>query len=78
MSTMRIEDRVNELETKYSELIDQVAKLSNRSDGPAEDAQTPWWKRIMGIYENNPAFDEAERLRLEYRASLDRDPEALF
>ena len=74
MSTVRLEDRVNELETKYSELSDELAKLSEkvtRSPGTEE----PWWKRIVGIYKDDPLFEEAERYRLEYRASLDRQDE---
>ena len=38
-----------------------------RTDAVQEPA---WWKRIVGVYRNDPEFAEAERLGREYRESL--------
>ena len=33
----------------------------------AVPAAEPWWKRIAGVFADDPAFDEAMRLGREYR-----------
>ena len=65
MATQSLEERVATLERKVARIL------------PYEDAvpQTPWWKRLVGIYRDDPEFDEAERLGREYRASL-REPDS--
>lgn len=61
MATGTVEERLAALEEK-------VAKLTGETT-PGE-AEMPWWKRIVGVYKDDPEFDEAERLGREYRESL--------
>lgn len=64
MTTATIEERLTQLEEK-------VARLSNELDKePAAAPKTAWWKKIVGVYKDDPEFAEAERLGREYRESL--------
>jgi hypothetical protein len=36
----------------------------------ASPAEKRWWERIVGIFEDDPEFEEAMRLGREYRDSL--------
>lgn len=56
------------LEARLTELERRVAKLAGESMGAP--SEKPWWKRIVGVYKDDPEFDEAERLGREYRESL--------
>ena len=61
MPTATIEERLTLLEQK-------VARIS-----PTESETAPkqaWWKRIVGVYKDDPEFAEAERFGREYRESL--------
>ncbi len=60
MTNATLEERVAALEKK-------VATLTG--EGTQEHAELPWWKRIIGVYKDDPEFDEAERLGREYRQS---------
>ena len=77
MASARLVDRVDELDTRFSrrlsELGDKVARLSERLPEPNAGNAAAWWTRLVGVYGNDPAFDEAERLSREYRAFLDRN-----
>jgi hypothetical protein len=55
------------IEERLARLEETVARLTNE---PGAKAQTPWWKKIVGVYKNDPEFDEAMRLGREYRESL--------
>ena len=57
MATVTLEERVAALEQKVARFI-------------PEEAKAPWWKKIVGVYKNDPEFAEAERLGREYRESL--------
>jgi hypothetical protein len=61
MASVLLEDRVAALEAEVAHL-----KTSLDATIPAE----PQWKRIVGIFANDPAFKEAMRLGREYRDSL--------
>ena len=61
MAISTIEERLAVLEEK----VDRIA--AEREPRP-EDA--PWWKKIVGIYKDDPEFDAVERLGREYRESL--------
>jgi hypothetical protein len=58
MSTVTLEERVAALEQKVAQFV------------PDEVPKAPWWKKIVGVYKNDPEFAEAERLGREYRESL--------
>jgi len=63
MATHSLEDRVAALETKLERLEQRQG-----SDGVQDDK--PWWERIRGTFQDDPAYDEAMRLGREYRESL--------
>ena len=57
MATITLEERVTALEQKVAKFI-------------PEEPKAAWWKKIVGVYKNDPEFAEAERLGREYRESL--------
>ena len=57
MATVTLEERVAALEQKVAQFL-------------PEEPKAPWWKKIVGVYKNDPEFTEAERLGREYRESL--------
>lgn len=59
--TSSVEDRLSQLEQKVDRLLGEQAETMNK---------TPWWKKIVGVYKDDPEFDEAMRLGREYRESL--------
>jgi hypothetical protein len=59
--TRRNEERLTALEEKLSRLTEREAETTPKA---------PWWKRIVGVYKDDPEFDEAERLGRERRESL--------
>lgn len=60
MSTRTLEDRVTILEQELALLKQQL-----QTDKP--QATEPRWKQIIGVFKNDPLFDEAERLGREWR-----------
>lgn len=63
MAAVTIEERLTALE-------EQVARIAETTTTPpTPPTNLPWWKKIIGIYKDDPEFDEAERLGREYRAS---------
>lgn len=64
MSAVSLEERVAKLEAKVSRL----AQDSGSSEMQEEDE--PWWRRIIGVYKGDPAFEEADRLGREWRESF--------
>ena len=63
MAASTLEERVAELETKM-ERLEQQKSSHSLQDGK------PWWERIRGTFQDDPAYDEAMRLGREYRESL--------
>lgn len=61
MSTDSLEKRVVAIEAGLAELKTNLATVSGE--------ELPWWKRISGIYADDPAFEEAMRLGREWRES---------
>jgi hypothetical protein len=74
MATTNLEDRIVQLETnlaqRISDLEVEVLRLSQRVKGAPTQPETAWWKKIVGVYRDDPEFDEAMRLGREYRESL--------
>ena len=52
-----LEKRVTELEKKVAELIAQPIRSNRKKD----------WRRTVGIFRNDPEFEEAVRLGRKYR-----------
>lgn len=71
MSTAEMEERLLDLESAFSERIarleEQVARLSGPEAVPVEEA---WWKRIVGVFQDDPEFEAAMQLGRAYRESL--------
>ncbi len=57
MATVTLEERVAALEQRVARFL-------------PEESKAPWWKKIVGVYKDDPEFTEAERLGREYRESL--------
>ena len=73
MPPITIEERLSILETEVNKL--KVSFIPNPQ--PIK----PWWEEIVGVFANDPAFDEAIAIGREYRKSwkdtfeLDREKE---
>jgi len=81
MATTETERRLAQLESSFSERIarleEQVSRLSQQVTGAAASPETAWWKRIVGVFQDDPEFEAAMRLGRAYRESLrPRDDEA--
>ena len=55
------------LEQRGAELEEKVARLSGSTTTSAQDI--PWWDHWFGAFKDDPTFDEAVRLGVEYRKS---------
>jgi tetrahydromethanopterin S-methyltransferase subunit B len=51
MSSVQIEERLSKLEAE----VDQLKRALLNSATPAK----PWWEEIIGIFADDPAFEEA-------------------
>lgn len=61
VSTLEIlEERVGELET-------EVKQLKQQRELDKSDDAVPWWKKIVGIYQDCPEFEEVVRFGQEWR-----------
>jgi hypothetical protein len=65
MTAITLEERVKVLENQVKTLTDTVLEIPQNAAIPA----SPWWKKIVGVYKDDPEFDEAERLGRAYRES---------
>lgn len=66
MSADNLEKRVVAIEAEVAELKAKLASVSG------EDV--PWWKRVSGMFADDPAFDEAMKLGREWRESFRPKP----
>ena len=62
MASETIEARLSALEREMS----QIKRLLENASRPGE----PWWERIAGAFEDDPAFEQAMKLGRQYRESL--------
>ncbi len=58
------------LEERVAALEAEVQRMKQRQDPEILQDDTPWWKRIVGVFKDDPDFEEAMRLGREYRESL--------
>ena len=68
MSTQTIEERLAAVETKLEQL--QREKEQNQAQDKAAE-EPRGWRRIVGIFADNPAFEEAVHYGREWRESED-------
>jgi hypothetical protein len=62
MATRTLEDRVAIIEQELERLKQQLQAVKPQ-------AIEPRWKQIIGVFKDDPLFDEAERLGREWRES---------
>lgn len=60
MAIPSLEERVAELEAEVQQLKQQ------RELGKSDDT-VPWWKKIVGVYQDVPEFEEVVRFGQEWR-----------
>jgi hypothetical protein len=62
------------MEQTFSERIarleEQVAELTQQARVTPAEPEPAWWKQIVGVFKDDPEFEEAMRLGREYRESL--------
>jgi hypothetical protein len=58
----------SELEQRVTDLEAEVSNLKHKFDELA--TVQPWWKQIVGTFEDDPVYDEAMKLGRHYRRSL--------
>jgi hypothetical protein len=63
MASVSLEERVANVEAELAILKTKVE---------AANSAKPQWKKIVGVFADDPAFTEAMRLGREYRESLRR------
>jgi hypothetical protein len=63
MPATSLEERIKVLEAELKE-------IKQRLDRESSTSPLPWWKKIVGVYRDDPEFEEAVRLGREYRDSL--------
>ena len=57
-----------DLEARVSALEAELSRLKSLIEKPPEPEE-PAWKAIIGLFEDDPLFEEAMRLGREYRES---------
>lgn len=62
MTNTELEKRIAVLEAEVSLLKSKVEKNSDKSE-------IPWWEQRIGVFADDPIYDEAMRLGREYRES---------
>ncbi len=58
-----------EIENRIAVLEAEVASLKSKVEKKDDKNEIPWWKQRIGMFADNPAYDEAMRLGREYRES---------
>lgn len=70
MTTQRLEDRSQQLETRVATLEAELMQMKQVLSGFLRK-ESPWWLKVAGSFENDPTFDEAVRLGQEWRKSAE-------
>jgi hypothetical protein len=80
VAATELERRLVQMEQTFSERIarleEQVAELTQQAPASPDVPESAWWKQIVGVFMDDPEFDEAMRLGREYRESLRPDAAA--
>ena len=61
MASVRIEQRVAALEKELARLRNKMEQI---------DVSIPWWERIAGTFQDDPAYEKAMKLGRQYRRSI--------
>jgi hypothetical protein len=81
MASTDIEHRLAQLENSLSDRVErleeQVSRLVQEVNGTPRSQQMAWWKKIVGVFQDDPEFEKAMQLGRAYRESLrPKDEEA--
>ena len=68
MTVQQLEERSQALEARLATLEQELAQMKQIINTPKRNE--PWWLKVVGTFENDPIFDEAERLGKEWRRSV--------
>ncbi len=68
VSAQTIEERLTAVEAKLEQLQREKEQNREQNEAPAEEPRG--WKRIVGIFANDPEFEEAEKAGKEWRDSF--------
>ncbi|WP_271254138.1 hypothetical protein [Pseudanabaena sp. Chao 1811] len=72
MLSPQLEDKSQHLETRVAALETELAQMRQMlSVFVFVQKKTPWWLKVAGSFENDPTFDEANRLGQEWRKSAE-------
>ena len=58
-----------EIEKRLAVLEAEVALLKSNKQKNDDKGEIPWWEERIGIFADDPIYDEAMRLGREYRES---------
>ncbi len=58
-----------ELENRIAALEAEVALLKSKVEKKGDKSELPWWEQRIGVFADDPIYDEAMRLGREYRES---------
>jgi len=64
-----MDEELRQLRDRLERLERDVDEMKSRTLSPEQ----PWWQRVAGRFENDPAFKEIVRLGKEYREKLGTD-----
>lgn len=67
MTVQQLEERSQALEARLATLEQELVQMKQIINTPKRNE--PWWLKVVGTFENDPTFDEAERLGKEWRRS---------
>ena len=68
MTTQQLEERSQALEARIADLEQGLAQMKQFIINPTQRNE-PWWLKVVGTFEDDPTFDEAEQLGKEWRKS---------
>jgi len=75
MTSQQLEERSAQLEARVAALESDLARLRPLltlvAQGNVAQFQSPWWQKVAGSFQDNPAFDKAVRLGQEWRRSAE-------
>ena len=59
---------LTELKERVTVLEEKVAQIT-QAPSTVTETETPWWEQIIGVFKDDPHFDEAMRSGREWRQS---------
>ena len=70
MTTQQLEERSQALEARIANLEQGLAQMKQFMINPTQ-RNKPWCLKVVGTFEDDPTFDEAEQLGKEWRKSAE-------